>query len=377
MRRDTKASKARAAPVNNAFEFPLADLPDDTLVIILAHLPVAEQKRLGTVCRLWALDDGRCDLWRGMASARGIDLPKASARSSRSKTKLRSTYFTLCKAQVAAERQALDTQAVAMVAMMKQRDSVLKLQKELDKSPRLAAHEMDPADRDGHATLLHAACRYGRCECAKALLAVAVDAADMIPCPPREATVSEDGARARASVQQLLGCGGGAGSSSRGHETIAGTAKAAEVEAAVADAVAYEANEAARVAVHPLLARKDRGGFTPLLMAAWCGHEDLTMQLLIAGAPTDDVGVPPLTSSCGGKGPFDAATWAERKGYDRIVDGISTAIKDRERERDWHRSVLNINWLRADLSAKIGLLELTLELRQEGRQESGQGLHRI
>ena len=85
-------------------------------------------------------------------------------------------------------------------------------------------------------------------------------------------------------MQQLLGCGGGAGSSSRGHETIAGTAKAAEVEAAVADAVAYEANEAARVAVHPLLARKDRGGFTPLLMAAWCGHEDLTMQLLIAGA---------------------------------------------------------------------------------------------
>ena len=145
----------------------------------------------------------------------------------------------------------------------------------------------------------------------------------------------------------------------------------------MADAVAYEANEAARVAVHPLLARKDRGGFTPLLMAAWCGQVDVTRLLLNAGAPIDDVGVPPLTSSCGGKGPFDAATWAERKGYDRIVDGISTAIKDRERKRDWHRSVLNINWLRADLSAKIGLLELMLELRQEGRQESGQGLHRI
>ena len=357
MRRASKASKTLAAPIDNSFKIPLADLPDDALVLVLTRLPVAEQKRFGTVCRHWAFDDGRCDLWRGLASARGIDLPRPSARSSRSKTKLRSTYFTMCKAQAASERRALDTQAVAMVAMMRQRDCVSQLRKELDKAPRLAAHEMDPANRDGHATLLHAACRYGRCECAKALLAVAVDTADMIPCPPREGTVSENGAKARAEVRNMLG-GGGASSSSSGRETIAGSTKAAEVEVAAAEAAAHEANEAARVTMHPLLARKDRGGFTPLLMAAWCGHEHLTRWLLNAGAPTDDVGVPPLTSSCGGNGPFDAATWAGRKGYDGIVDLIRTAIEQRESERSWRRTVNDTQWMHANLLAKVCLLEL-------------------
>ena len=356
-----------------AFEFPLADLPDDALGLVLTRLPVAEQKRLGTVCRLWAFD-ARTDLWRGLASARGVDLPRSTARSSRSKTRLRSTYFSMCKAQAAAELRALDTQAVAMVQMLKQRDGVSQLQKELDKAPRLAAHELDPADRDGNATLIHAACRYGRHECAKALLAVAVDAVDMIPCPPPEDTISEVGAEARAEVRRMLG-GGAGSSSSGGGETIAGSEKAAEVEALMAEAAAYEANEAARVTVHPLLARKDRGGFTPLLMAAWCGHAHLTWSLLNVGAPTDDVGVPPLTSSCGGKGPFDAVTWAERKGYDEVADRIRTEIKDRARNRCSRQTMNDYHWQKALVAAKLGLLELRMD-RMERKARSAGGARR-
>ena len=29
-----------------------------------------------------------------------------------------------------------------------------------------------------------------------------------------------------------------------------------------------------------------------------------------------------MTSSCGGKGPYDAATWASRKGFDEVADSI-------------------------------------------------------
>lgn len=36
-------------------------------------------------------------------------------------------------------------------------------------------------------------------------------------------------------------------------------------------------------------------------------------------------GVPPQSSSCGGRGPFTAEVWARRKGYDDIANMIRTA----------------------------------------------------
>lgn len=241
-----------------------------------------------------------------------------------------------------------------MVQVMMQRDGHAELQKELQKAPRLAAHELDPAARDGHATLLHAACRYGRYECARALLAL--DTADMIPSrmetrrsgEGRNVTADGEATKERARAGKSGG-GKGDASTSSGSASGGGTSGGSgmRVEAAK-EASAAESAAAEIVAAHPLLLRKDRGGFTPLLMAAWCGHKLLVGMLLNAGAPIDDVGVPPLASSCGGKGPFDAATWAERKGYDAIVARIREASGDRERSRTWRRSLNEIKWMHAD-----------------------------
>ena len=76
-----------------------------------------------------------------------------------------------------------------------------------------------------------------------------------------------------------------------------------------------------------LLELKDAGGFTPLLVAAWCGHIDLVKLLLSRGASTEPKGGPPMTSACGGVGPYDAETWAARKGFGDVVLAICAAKK--------------------------------------------------
>eukprot|EP00936_MAST-01D_sp_MAST-1D-sp1_P000913 g913.t1 len=65
----------------------------------------------------------------------------------------------------------------------------------------------------------------------------------------------------------------------------------------------------------------DERGFTPLLTAAWRGDQACVAWLLdvAPGLDLDARGVPPQTSSCGGTGPFDAETWARRKGFRRVV----------------------------------------------------------
>ena len=76
---------------------------------------------------------------------------------------------------------------------------------------------------------------------------------------------------------------------------------------------------------HPLLELTDAGGFTPLLMAAWCGHLKMVKLLLSRGASTKPEGVPPMTSACGGVGPYDAETWASRKGFQDVKLAIHQA----------------------------------------------------
>ena len=80
----------------------------------------------------------------------------------------------------------------------------------------------------------------------------------------------------------------------------------------------------------PILEATDAGGATPLLVAAWCGHQRMVHLLLSRGAQTSAVGISPMTSSCGGKGPFDAATWAERKGFHDVVELIRGEEEARE-----------------------------------------------
>ena len=64
--------------------------------------------------------------------------------------------------------------------------------------------------------------------------------------------------------------------------------------------------EVAAMAGPASLTVADDGGFTPLCFAAWAGHDSVVSWLVAQGVPLDAQGVPPLTSSCGGRGPFTA-----------------------------------------------------------------------
>jgi hypothetical protein len=75
------------------------------------------------------------------------------------------------------------------------------------------------------------------------------------------------------------------------------------------------------------LFRVDDSNATPLLIAAWAGQA-ATVKILLAKLATlpdsnkclDLKGVPPLTSSCGGKGPKTALCWAQRKDFPRVAN---------------------------------------------------------
>ena len=55
------------------------------------------------------------------------------------------------------------------------------------------------------------------------------------------------------------------------------------------------------------LATADEGGFTPLCFAAWAGHRHVVAWLVEQPEVVfDQEGIPPLTSSCGGRGPHTA-----------------------------------------------------------------------
>lgn len=73
----------------------------------------------------------------------------------------------------------------------------------------------------------------------------------------------------------------------------------------------------------------DDSSASPLLVAAWSGHASV-VRLLLAQlssaknskkrqAYLEQKGVPPLTSSCGGRGPKTALCWAKRKGFQDVV----------------------------------------------------------
>lgn len=74
----------------------------------------------------------------------------------------------------------------------------------------------------------------------------------------------------------------------------------------------------------------DDSDATPLLLAAWAGQAAAVRLLLENGANDDSrkqifnqllhqKGVPPLTSSCGGKGTKTSLEWARRKGFSSVV----------------------------------------------------------
>lgn len=69
-------------------------------------------------------------------------------------------------------------------------------------------------------------------------------------------------------------------------------------------------------------------GFTALMMAAWAGRLP-TVRYLLTEAPTRPdltlTGIPPQSSSCGGRGPFTAEVWARRKGFTAIANLLQAA----------------------------------------------------
>lgn len=73
---------------------------------------------------------------------------------------------------------------------------------------------------------------------------------------------------------------------------------------------------------------------SPLAVGAWAGNEQVVRMLLEAGASLDARGIPPMSSACGGKGPYTAEEWARRKAdlYHRTSD-LSRASRFRCVER--------------------------------------------
>ena len=73
---------------------------------------------------------------------------------------------------------------------------------------------------------------------------------------------------------------------------------------------------------------------SPLAVGAWAGNEQVVRMLLDAGASLDARGIPPMSSACGGKGPYTAEEWARRKAdlYHRTSD-LSRASQFRCVER--------------------------------------------
>lgn len=79
---------------------------------------------------------------------------------------------------------------------------------------------------------------------------------------------------------------------------------------------------------------RDAFDATPLLFASWAGRSNVVRWLLTTYATNgtsnchidlDVSGCPPMTSSCGGKGPLPAKMWAQRKGFVDIVRMIDRA----------------------------------------------------
>ena len=264
-----------------SFALDVSRLGDDVLALLLAPLKIRELIAVDSVCKRWRFDSSKADLWYDLAAVHNIALPLRTSRGLRSKTDLRKTFIAACATQHAARLRNWDSRAMAIVRLMRSRDALVSMDAELRKHPQLpVAHVLDPADRGGHATLLHAACRYGRVMCATHLLNAANNllAADM-------------------ARTELLNA-------------------------------AFEASGVCNS--NPLLEIADAGGCTPLIEAAWSGHLDVVKVLLARGAATEPAGVPPLTSSCGGRGPFDAQTWADRKGYDDVARAIRAAYHVRK-----------------------------------------------
>lgn len=78
------------------------------------------------------------------------------------------------------------------------------------------------------------------------------------------------------------------------------------------------------------VAVRDDNNATPILVAAWAGHAKVVERIIVQlGLEVghdkqkmkqclEQEGVPPLTSSCGGRSPKTALEWAERKGFTQV-----------------------------------------------------------
>ena len=89
---------------------------------------------------------------------------------------------------------------------------------------------------------------------------------------------------------------------------------------------------------------------SPLLVASWAGQTRVVRLLLQTALIVKDdshgrlqqhmelPGIPPLTSSCGGKGPKSAVVWAERKGFAAVVKLLRKALVELRRATQEGRS---------------------------------------
>eukprot|EP00802_Teleaulax_amphioxeia_P026826 Tamp_27998.p1 GENE.Tamp_27998~~Tamp_27998.p1 ORF type:complete len:128 (-),score=13.46 Tamp_27998:448-798(-) len=79
---------------------------------------------------------------------------------------------------------------------------------------------------------------------------------------------------------------------------------------------------------------EDDNGFAAVHVAAWAGQYRVVKWILTSGHSYGDLqkaGMPPMTSSCGGKGPHTALEWVRRKqldGWQKLENVLLKALAD-------------------------------------------------
>jgi hypothetical protein len=258
----------------------LCELPDDVLVLLLLQLPWRDVARVtGCVSKSWRIT-GRPDVWFRLARSRDVSMPVISGRGLRSEKDPRRAFFHGAKRQEEYRRAETENLLTGFLQKLKRGEvprSVL---------AKLFASEQNKSEAPGYLAGLGAGVQAGvGCAASK--------------CPSSQQREAGIGSR-QLDVNHRLVLHSG--------RTVAFFAAwMGRLKTLQRLVVEFGAD----------LSQEDDNDFSPLAVAAWAGQDKIVRWIVeLSGHPYGDPlrrGVPPMTSSCGGKGPFTPLEWVRRK----------------------------------------------------------------